>query len=152
MSGIPTEQSVAATTTAPTPLDPESHGTTSKASYWRIIFDQGIVTDSILQYKYAGNGTHEDPFLVKWIPDDPRNPMNFSELQKWVITLTVAFATLAVSFVSSAYTGGAQQIIEHFHTTQEIVTLGLSLFVLGFALGPLLWAPLSVCCILVDLW
>ena len=30
-----------------------------------------------------------------------------------------------------------------FGVSQEVVTLGLSLFVLGFALGPLLWAPFS---------
>jgi len=31
----------------------------------------------------------------------------------------------------------------HFAVSQEVVTLGVSLFVLGFALGPLLWAPFS---------
>lgn len=30
-----------------------------------------------------------------------------------------------------------------FHTSDEIATLGISLFVLGFAIGPLLWAPMS---------
>ena len=30
-----------------------------------------------------------------------------------------------------------------FNSVQEVVTLGISLFVLGFALGPLLWAPFS---------
>lgn len=30
-----------------------------------------------------------------------------------------------------------------FDVSQEVVTLGISLFVLGFALGPLLWAPFS---------
>jgi multidrug resistance protein len=30
-----------------------------------------------------------------------------------------------------------------FNVSQEVVTLGVSLFVLGFALGPLLWAPFS---------
>lgn len=30
-----------------------------------------------------------------------------------------------------------------FRVSQEVVTLGVSLFVLGFALGPLLWAPFS---------
>ena len=30
-----------------------------------------------------------------------------------------------------------------FHVSQEIATLGISLFVLGFAIGPLFWAPLS---------
>ena len=35
------------------------------------------------------------------------------------------------------------QIIEEFRIEEEIATLGLSLFVLGFAVGPLLWAPMS---------
>ena len=69
--------------------------------------------------------------------------MGFSMVKKWSITLLVAIATLAVAFVSSAYTGGINQIIEQFGTSDEIVTLGVSLFVLGFAIGPLLWAPLS---------
>jgi multidrug resistance protein len=33
--------------------------------------------------------------------------------------------------------------LKEFHASQEVVTLGISLFVLGFALGPLLWAPFS---------
>ena len=57
--------------------------------------------------------------------------------------MLVAMATLAVAFVSSAFSGGANEIIMTFNTTQEIFTLGISLFVLGFAIGPLLWAPLS---------
>ena len=57
--------------------------------------------------------------------------------------MIAAVATLAVAFVSSAYTGGIEQIIEQFHVSEEVVTLGVSLFVLGFAIGPLLWAPLS---------
>lgn len=34
-------------------------------------------------------------------------------------------------------------MIMQFHASQELVTLGLSLFVLGFALGPLIFAPMS---------
>ena len=33
--------------------------------------------------------------------------------------------------------------MKEFSVSQEVVTLGVSLFVLGFALGPLLWAPFS---------
>jgi multidrug resistance protein len=69
--------------------------------------------------------------------------MTFPQWKKWFITLSVAFATLAVAFVSTAYTGSIVQIIEEFHCSQEVATLGVSLFVLGFAIGPLLWAPLS---------
>jgi MFS family permease len=34
-------------------------------------------------------------------------------------------------------------MIKDFDTSTEIVTLGISLFVLGFAIGPLFWGPLS---------
>jgi len=57
--------------------------------------------------------------------------------------MTVAIATLAVAFVSSAYSGGVEEIIMQFDCSEEIATLGISLFVLGFAIGPLLWAPMS---------
>jgi MFS family permease len=51
--------------------------------------------------------------------------------------------TLAVAFVSSAYSGGVGEILKTFNIGSEVATLGISLFVLGFAIGPLLWAPLS---------
>lgn len=55
----------------------------------------------------------------------------------------VAFVTLAVAFVSSAYSGGIAEIAKNLHTSQEVATLGIALFVCGFAVGPLLFAPLS---------
>lgn len=57
--------------------------------------------------------------------------------------MLVAIATLAVAFVSSAYSGGVDQILMEFGASQEVATLGISLFVLGFAIGPLMWAPMS---------
>ncbi|KAJ5184350.1 Major facilitator superfamily domain general substrate transporter [Penicillium cf. griseofulvum] len=115
----------------------------TKIPFWRLVFDQGAVTQEIIDHPYPGSGTDEDPYAVTWIANDPRNPMNFSEVRKWTLTMLVAIATLAVSLVSSAYTGGIQEIMMQFHIGQEVATLGVSLFVLGFAIGPLLWAPLS---------
>lgn len=69
--------------------------------------------------------------MLGFIPNDPRDPMGFSMVKKWSITLLVAVATLAVSFVSSAYTGGINQIIQQFGASEEAVILGVSLFVLG---------------------
>lgn len=40
-------------------------------------------------------------------------------------------------------TGTIIQLVETFEVSTEVITLGISLFVLGFAIGPLLWAPLS---------
>ncbi|KAL4901761.1 hypothetical protein BDW74DRAFT_181475 [Aspergillus multicolor] len=116
---------------------------TTNIPYWRLVFERGVVTQEIVDYQYPGSGTEQDPYVVSWIPDDPRNPMRFSQWTKWTITMSVAIATLAVSLDSSAFTGGAAQIQEEFQISTEVVTLGVSLFVLGFAIGPLLWAPLS---------
>ncbi|KAJ5245779.1 hypothetical protein N7489_005875 [Penicillium chrysogenum] len=115
----------------------------SKIPFWRLIFDQKVVTEEVMQFPYKGSGTEDHPYAVVWIPADPRNPMNFPPIRKWSITLLVSFVTLAVSLVSSAFSGGMRQIMEDFGAAQEIVILGVSLFVLGFAIGPLIWAPLS---------
>lgn len=115
----------------------------SRIPFWRLVFDQNVITEEVAQHPYAGSGTNEDPFVVTWLPHDPRNPMNFSAIKKWSITILVSFVTLAVALVSSAFSGGMGQIVVHFGVAEEVVILGVSLFVLGFAIGPLIWAPLS---------
>ncbi|KAN0066331.1 hypothetical protein ACQY0O_000425 [Thecaphora frezii] len=97
----------------------------------------------IVRHQYAGSGTEEDPYLVEWLPNDPENPLTFASLYKWLITVQVAIATLCVSLSSSAYSGAAVSLAQTFQVKQIIITLGVSLFVLGFAFGPLIWAPLS---------
>lgn len=109
--------------------------TTTKIPYWRLVFDQRVVTQEIIDYPYPGAGTEENPYAVTWIPNDPRNPMMFSPVKKWAITMLVAFATLAVALVSSAYTGGIAEIQADFGVGSEVATLGVSLFVVGFAIG-----------------
>lgn len=107
----------------------------TKIPYWRLVFDQGVVTQEIIDYPYSGSGTEDDPYAVTWIDNDPRNPMLFSETMKWSLTMVVAIATLAVAMISSAYTGGIAEIQKEFHIGSEVATLGVSLFVLGFAIG-----------------
>ncbi|RHZ44406.1 MFS transporter [Aspergillus thermomutatus] len=118
----------------------------TRISHWRLLFDQGALTQEIIDYRFAGSGTEDDPYLVTWILDDPRNPLEFSMSKKWTYTMVMAWATLAVSLVSSAYTGGMEQIMQQFHVGTEVATLGVSTFVLGFAIGPLVFAPMS------ELW
>lgn len=123
--------------------DTDGRAKGARIPYWRLVVDQAGITSEVANYAYPGSGTAEDPYLVSWIPNDPRNPMEFSNATKWFITMVVAFVTLAVALVSSAYTGGLLKIMHEFSISQEVATLGVSLFVLGFAVGPLLWAPLS---------
>ena len=104
---------------------------TNRSSHWQILTTHTSISPDVLNHRYPGSGTEHDPYRVEFLPDDERDPQNFSSLKKWSITLLVAIATLAVAFVSSAYTGGVNQIITAFNTSDEIVVLGVSLFVLG---------------------
>ncbi|RMZ92656.1 hypothetical protein DV736_g79, partial [Chaetothyriales sp. CBS 134916] len=98
---------------------------------------------AICDYNYPGSGTDTSPYLVEFLPNDSEDATTFSTPKKWTITTLQAMATLSVTFASSAYTGGMREIIHTFNVSQEVATLGVSLFVLGFAVGPLIWAPLS---------
>ncbi|KAH0286382.1 major facilitator superfamily transporter [Aureobasidium namibiae CBS 147.97] len=119
------------------------YDTSQSVSWFRLVRDQALITPAVLNWPYAGSGTEEDPYVVVWIDNDPRNPMTWADWNKWCLVALVSIATLAVAFVSSAYTGGLSEVIARFHTSELIVTLGVSLFVLGFAIGPLMWAPMS---------
>lgn len=81
-------------------------GRTTPIPYWKIVADQKVVTPEIVNWPYKGSGTEDDPYLVEWIDNDPRNPMLFSTATKLLIALAVAFETLCVSFGSSTFSGG----------------------------------------------
>ena len=134
--------SSASSTTANT-TDIESQQINAKTSHFNLILDQLGLTDAVLNYDYTGHGTSDSPYLVEFLPNDSRNALNFSRSKKWLITILQAIATLAVTFTSTAYSGGLSSILMHFHVSTEVAILGVSMFVVGFALGPLISAPLS---------
>lgn len=86
----------------------------------------------------------KDPNLVDWDgPDDPENPQNFSTLRKWIITVTMSSMTMWITFASSVFSTATRVTAKEFNVSNEVMVLGTSLTVFGFALGPLCWAPLS---------
>ena len=86
----------------------------------------------------------KDPNLVEFDgPDDPENPQNWSRTKKWILTMSLGFMTFNITLASSIFSTATFAVSEHFHIGLEVSTLGTSLFVLGFAFGPLLWGPLS---------
>ncbi|CAF1061071.1 unnamed protein product [Adineta steineri] len=100
-------------------------------------------TSVLLQENYRGKGNESSPFVINWLDYDPENPKKWSTIYKWLLTLLVSVATLAVTFCSSAYTGPFNELRQQFHASDEVITLGVSLYVLSLAIGPLLWAPFS---------
>ncbi|KAJ5490119.1 Major facilitator superfamily domain general substrate transporter [Penicillium expansum] len=85
-----------------------------------------------------------DIYLVEWDgPDDPELPMNFPFWRKSLITCIFSTLTIWVTFSSSVFSAATTVTSKEFHVSKEVMTLGTSLTVLGFAVGPLIWGPMS---------
>ena len=64
---------------------------------YRQVWDPIGLTPAVTNWPYAGSGTEEDPYVVTWIADDPRNPMGWSPAARWGIMMVVAMCALMVS-------------------------------------------------------
>lgn len=86
----------------------------------------------------------KDPNLVEWDgPNDPENPQNLPKWRKWVITVSMAMMTMWITFASSVFSAATQVTAKEYGVSLEVTTLGTSLVIFGFAVGPLIWAPMS---------
>ncbi|KAH8116321.1 MFS general substrate transporter [Phellopilus nigrolimitatus] len=85
----------------------------------------------------------DEILYVDWEKGDPRNPANYSRGRKWAITLTSSALTGMVAAVASTYAMGYPSMTRDLNCTNFQATLGLSLYALGFAVFPLILAPLS---------
>lgn len=56
---------------------------------------------------------------------------------------TLGYATFIPAFSSSIYSAALPAVSAQFGVSEEVGTLGISLFVLGLGLGPVVWAPFS---------
>ncbi|KAF2491344.1 MFS general substrate transporter [Lophium mytilinum] len=114
-----------------------------RLSWIRSLLLRTRLDDDVCNRNYAGNGTHDDPYIIDYLHNDRQDAMNFSKGRKWAIAVLQSLSTFAVTFASSVYVSGIEGVVQRFEVSKEVATLGLSLFVFGFALGPLIWAPLS---------
>ncbi|KAI1343822.1 MFS general substrate transporter [Xylariaceae sp. FL0016] len=104
--------------------------------------EDGIGTDETAAPDQPNS--EKDPFEVSWDgDDDPMCPRSMSIFRKWLIVVIVGMGSLCVTCTSSIYTSTYTQMNAEFHTSNLVATLGLSTFVLGISLGPLLMGPLS---------
>lgn len=85
-----------------------------------------------------------DPFKVDWEDEnDPANPRNFAVARKAAITALLGLLALTGSFASSIISPAEPAIAEQMGISEEVTILCVSLYVLGFAFGPCIWAPIS---------
>lgn len=87
----------------------------------------------------------EDENIVDWDgPDDPANPMNWTGRKKWANIAILSALTLLTPLASSMFAPGVPELMKEFHTTSTLLAaFVVSVYILGFAVGPLLISPLS---------
>jgi MFS family permease len=83
--------------------------------------------------------------IVGWeAQDDPEMPLNFAKTRKWLLLSLIACITFMSPFASTIFALGVPEMDRDFHNTSTILSsLTISVFVLGFAVGPLFLSPLS---------
>lgn len=76
-------------------------------------------------------------------PNDPIHPFNWGFWRKIVICGALAMLAFSVSMGLAMFSASLNQIMEQYHIGWTPATLGTTLFVFGFASGPVIWGPLS---------
>jgi multidrug resistance protein len=89
--------------------------------------------------------TSVDPNIVDWDgPDDPQKPLNWPARRKWRNVFTISALTLLTPFGSTMFAPAVPETMREFHSTNvDLAAFVVSVFVLGYAFGPLIIAPMS---------
>jgi MFS transporter, DHA1 family, multidrug resistance protein len=88
--------------------------------------------------------TEDGVILVDWYTtDDPENPQNWSSMRKAGATSIIVFYTFVAYCASAIYTSSVPGIMERFDVGPTKASLLLSMYVLGYGIGPLLFSPIS---------
>jgi len=87
--------------------------------------------------------TKQDVVVEFDSPEDPYRPINWTFKKKAITTIVYGLLTMTATFASSIFSSGTNEVAAEFDVGDEVAVLGTSLFLFGFGLGPLLFAPLS---------
>ncbi|BGP12510.1 hypothetical protein JCM10213v2_000427 [Rhodosporidiobolus nylandii] len=113
--------------------------------------DQAKLAAGADKEREAGSERDEDGVMVEdgvplvrlKGPNDPLSPMNMSRARRWMIVILLTSCSFCITCCSSMIAFTYPGVEAEYHVSQEVATLGLTLFVLGMGLFPLLVGPLS---------
>jgi multidrug resistance protein len=93
----------------------------------------------------GGTSSEDEANIVWWDgDDDPANPYNWPTWLKVVNCVFVSLLTLITPLGSSMFAPGVSELMKEFKSDNlELASFVVSVYVLGFAFGPLVIAPLS---------
>ncbi|EGR50883.1 uncharacterized protein TRIREDRAFT_75937 [Trichoderma reesei QM6a] len=118
---------------------------TSDANFdeFRVESRTGAIPGPVEPPAVAGQGGEKRYQLVTFTPEDPENPKNWSKAYKWYCTMVVALTCFVVAFCSAVITADLVGPAEDFGVSREVSILAITVFVVGFGVGPMAFAPLS---------
>lgn len=71
-------------------------------------------------------------------------PLNFPDSKKWVLVGLLSAITLVTPFASSILSPGISSLMVEFGETEAIVgSMTVSIYLLGYVIGPMFLAPMS---------
>ncbi|CAG7953589.1 unnamed protein product [Penicillium nalgiovense] len=110
----------------------------------RLEADEQHEIEKIKSIPIAPRKTKDGSILVDWYyTDDSENPHNWSNGKRALITILICLYTFVVYTTSAIYTSSTEGVMKEFGVSTLVATLGLSLYVLGYGTGPLVFSPLS---------
>lgn len=106
--------------------------------------ESGEKTQDNLPNAHQDDADDRDPYIVDWYgPNDPQNPLNWSQPKKVFVTALLCYLTFAVYAGSSIVTPGLQDFAATHQVGLVVATLSLTLYVLGYGIGPMFLSSLS---------
>ena len=142
----PTHAPAQSPSTSPTPTnsnpeaerhesDPEKYADIARAENFDITEDADV---------NGPTGDTSDPNIVDWDPDDPEKAMNWPAKKVLGNLAVISIVTFLTPLASSMVAPGVPLILKEFHSTNETIgAFVVSIYILGYATGPLVIAPLS---------
>ncbi|KAI1857532.1 uncharacterized protein JN550_013165 [Neoarthrinium moseri] len=88
--------------------------------------------------------TDVDPNVVWWDDNDPEHPYNWPRWRTLANCILISAMTFLTPLASSIFAPGVPQLMREFQSSSlEMAAFVVSVYVLGFAFGPLILAPMS---------
>ena len=122
----------------------KSRSETQNFTEERLEIDQELALERTKSLPIAPTKTADGNILVDWYTtDDPANPQNWSNMKRGLIAFLICSYTFAVYTGSAIYTSSEEGVMRTFGVSPTDASLPLSLYVLAYGIGPLIFAPMS---------
>ncbi|KAK8118310.1 bicyclomycin resistance protein [Apiospora kogelbergensis] len=86
---------------------------------------------------------NNNAYFVRFEDGDPGNPKNWNKYYKAFITVQLGLLAMTGSMAASIVAPAEPIVALELGISREVAVLMVALFILGYAFGPVLWAPLS---------